>query len=109
MRLMSSRQRRHKFNAVRTHSEICGRTFDSKKEAKRAEELKAMETAGEISDLQYQVLVLICPIPDTKTRIDFSYVKDGERVYEEVKGMETPEWKRNHKLMKQYGLEVLVT
>lgn len=101
--------KRSKYRAIRTYSELCGHTFDSKKEAKRAEELRRMELAGEISDLRYQVIIRICPVPDTKIRLDFTYRKDGRLIYEDVKGFVTMEAKRKLALLKHLGVEVLIT
>lgn len=101
--------KRNKFNAVRTYSELCERTFDSKKEAKRGEELKHMEMAGEISNLRFQVMLLICPVPDTKMKVDFVYDKNGQRIYEETKGFMRPESKRKLAMLKDLGVEVLIS
>ena len=76
--------------------------YDSKKEAKRAAELRLMEQAGEISDLHEQVRYeLLPPFRDEKGKVierDVSYVADfvytvtatGERVVEDVKGYRNP-------------------
>lgn len=78
----------NKYKAVKTYSELCQRTFSSKAEAKRGEELVLLERAGEISELQYQVKRIL----NTKTHyrvtitIDFSYRQNGKRIYEDVKG-----------------------
>ena len=76
--------------------------YASKKEAKRAAELKLMEQAGEISDLQEQVRYeLLPPYRDKNGKVierDVSYVADfaytvtatGERVVEDVKGYRNP-------------------
>lgn len=101
--------KRNKFNAVRTYSELCERTFDSKKEAKRGEELKRMEMAGEISNLRFQVIIRICPVPDTKMRMDFVYEKDGQRIHEDVKGFITRTSAQKIKMLKNLGVEVLIS
>lgn len=76
--------------------------YDSKKEAKRAAELRLMEQAGEISDLHEQVRYeLLPPFRDEKGKVierEVSYVADfvytvtatGERVVEDVKGYRNP-------------------
>ena len=76
--------------------------YDSKKEAKRAAELRLMEQAGEISDLHEQVRYeLLPPFRDENGKVierDVSYVADfvytvtatGERVVEDVKGYRNP-------------------
>lgn len=74
---------------------VDGIKFDSKKEANRYLELKMLERAGEISDLQLQVkyeLVPPCLKPSGKhTRAveyiaDFVYNENGKTVVEDVKG-----------------------
>ena len=62
--------------------EIDGHKFDSKKEAARYLELRALQIAGEISELKLQVpfQLSVC-----KYIADFSYIKDRELVVEDVK------------------------
>lgn len=76
--------------------ELDGHKFDSKKEAKRYTELKAMEERGEISVLRCQVPFELLPTQQTKTGAnyravkyiaDFVYYNDGKMVVEDVKGM----------------------
>ena len=94
-------------------------TFDSKKEMQRFVELRYMEQAGLISDLQRQVKFVLIPAqrePDTvgkrggiiKGRLiehecayiaDFTYRQDGELVIEDAKGMKTPEYIIKRKMM----------
>lgn len=71
------------------------RGFDSKKEARRYDELKWMELAGEISDLKTQVKFELVPSQRINNKVveravnyiaDFTYMKDGELVVEDVKG-----------------------
>lgn len=91
-----------------------GYTFDSKKERDRYIQLKAMEKAGEISDLRRQVTyplavngVKICSI-----RPDFEYVRNGELVTEDVKSTATanlPLFKVKARLFEAiYGRPILV-
>lgn len=84
---------RSKYRAVRTDSEACGRIFDSKAEARRGEELKLLEQDGVIKDLEYQVSFLLCQKPSIKIKVDFAYKLDGRIFYEDVKGMETREFR----------------
>lgn len=112
---------------------VDGITFDSKKEAKRYQELKLMEKAGEIENLEYQkiydlvikdmhpegqmrgdVMVSIC-----KYKADFSYSIPfspgvwGKDVVEDVKSEITrklPAYRIKKKLMKAiYGIDILET
>lgn len=81
-------------------------TFDSKKEAHRYFELKALEKAGKISSLETQKAFELIPVqrePSTLTKTgkekkgkvieravtyiaDFYYLEDGKPVVEDVKG-----------------------
>ena len=95
-----------KFNSkiVRTSYGV----FDSQSEHKRYLELKHMERKGEISELKQQIKTEIIPAltimvkqpgkrkPKMKTleraahyTVDFTYMKDGILVYEEVKSPAT--------------------
>lgn len=87
---------------------VDGIEFDSKKEANRYSELKILERAGEIKNLQLQVPFELIPAQYkevktvTKTgkekiekkllerkvvyKADFSYIKDGKILIEDVKG-----------------------
>lgn len=103
--------KKSKYRAVRTT--VGGVTFASKKEAARYVMLKAMEQAGEISDLELQPSyplkvngVLICTY-----RGDFRYrEKDGTVVVNDVKGFLTPAYRIKKKLMKAlYSIEILET
>lgn len=106
--------RKPKYNAIRTYSNLCGRTFDSKGEAKRAEELRGLEMTGEISGLHYQV-----PFPlatrqkegyKVTVKIDFAYLKDGQQIYEDYKGFLTRDSRILYAWVKQlYGIDILLT
>lgn len=85
---------------------VGGNRYDSAKEARRHQELKLLERAGLISDLQTQVKFVLIPAqrePDTigprggrkPGRLlerelayvaDFVYMEDGKQVVEDVKG-----------------------
>lgn len=83
--------RRNKYGAIRTEYE--GIIFDSKAEARRYAQLKSMEAAGEISDLQIQVRIPLLPAQNVNGHrekpvdyiCDFVFVRDGEKQYEDVK------------------------
>lgn len=100
---------KHKYGAKRT--EVDGITFASKAEAKRYQELKLLEKAGEINGLvlQPRFPLYVCGEEIGKYIADFSYLKRGETIHtiEDVKGMRTPQyrWKRKH-FQAQYGLEI---
>lgn len=96
-------------------------TFDSRKEARRYEELRVRQQAGEISDLRLQVKYVLIPPqhePDIigkrggvkKGKLierecsyiaDFVYQEDGETIVEDVKSpiTRTPVYKVKKKLL----------
>lgn len=89
---------------------IDGIKFDSKKEANRYQELKLMQRAGIISDLQRQVKYVLIPsqkgddgrvVERHCTYIaDFVYVdENGKKVVEDTKGYRTSDYKIKRKLM----------
>lgn len=89
--------------------------FDSKAEAKRYTELRTLQRAGVIQDLQLQVPYELYPthkcegvtIRGKKYIADFVYTQDGKTVVEDVKGYRTDEYKRKRKMFKQrYGFEI---
>ena len=106
----------NKYGAKKT--EIDGITFASKHEAERYIELKYMERAHLISDLQLQrVFTLIVAQRDKDGKIierpckyiaDFVYKdKDGKTVVEDAKGMRTDVFRIKKKLMLSiYGIRV---
>lgn len=92
---------------------VGGMSFDSKKEAKRYQELYFLERAGTITDLQRQVKFVLIPaqyetyerygkkgqrLKDGRRCIekecayvaDFVYIKDSERIVEDAKGYRNP-------------------
>lgn len=110
-----------KYNSKKTI--IDGISFDSRKEAKRYQELKLLEKSGEISDLRLQVEYVLIPsqYEDTgetykkginkgkpKTKLversvsyfaDFVYKENGQTVVEDTKGVRTKEYIIKRKLM----------
>ena len=101
---------------------VDGLTFDSVKEANRWCELKLMQRAGEIKDLERQVTFILIPTQkDWKTGkvlereckyvADFVFWENGrngwEKVVEDTKGFKTPEYIMKRKLMlKEYGIRI---
>lgn len=107
-----------KYNARKTT--IDGITFDSAREAKRYQELKLMERAGIIRDLQRQVRYELIPAFDvggkhyrpTAYIADFTYTdaKTGKKVVEDVKGMRTDVYRLKAKMFAyKYGVSILET
>lgn len=95
-----------KFHAKKTT--VDGFTFDSKREAARYGELKLLERAGKIRDLQRQVRVELVPPFNCDGKhfrgiyyvVDFTYTdSEGSEVWEDVKGMKTPVYLLKRKLV----------
>ncbi len=92
-----------------TKTDVDGIKFDSKLEARRYTELKYMQMAGEITELELQPEyefsingVLVC-----KYRADFAYIRANVRVVEDAKGVKTPEYIIKKKLMRAvYNIEI---
>jgi hypothetical protein len=107
-------RRGHKYNASRT--EVDGIFFDSKREAKRYGELKMLQKAGLISDLQLQVKLPI----SINGQFVFSYVvdflywdKEPEvpiLTYEDCKGFKTDMYRLKKKCVEaQYRTKIKET
>lgn len=99
--------------------EYDGRIFDSSRELKRYKELKLLEANNEIQNLQMQVKYELIPAqrePDVigpkggvkKGKLierecsyyaDFVYIKNGETIVEDTKGMRTTDYIIKRKLM----------
>lgn len=96
--------------------EIDGMTFDSKKEARRYQELLLLERAGAIQDLQTQVKYVLIPSQRIKGRVverecaykaDFVYTENGKTVVEDTKGFKTKDYIIKRKLMlKEHGIRI---
>lgn len=92
-----------------------GVMFDSIREASRWQELKHQQSVGLISDLRRQVKFELIPAHKGVVRnerscsyiADFVYVRDGQVVVEDSKGVRTEVYKIKRKLMRHvYGLEI---
>jgi len=78
--------------------------FDSKHEGARYSELKLMLGANLIGGLKIHP---VYPIVYKETRIcdvelDFAYDRDGERIYEDAKGQDTPYSQLKRKLVEAF-------
>jgi hypothetical protein len=77
--------------------------YDSKREARRAEDLRLLESAGEISDLQDKPKFLLIPKQGAERAVhyiaDFAYRRAGELVVEDCKGFRTDVYVIKRKLM----------
>ena len=90
---------------------VDGITFDSVKEANRWQELKLLEKAGEIYDLQRQVPFVVIPTQkddngkvierEVRYVADFTYKEKGSlvRVVEDAKGVRTKEYILKRKML----------
>lgn len=89
---------------------VDGLTFDSKLEARRYQELKLLERAGEIEELRTQVKYTLIPSQKLDNRVveravtytaDFVYrlKSSGETVVEDTKGMKTDKYILKRKMM----------
>lgn len=88
--------------------------YASKREARRATELRLMEKAGAISDLQEQVWFELTPkmgkMRESSYVADFTYLQDGKRVVEDCKGFQPPVYKLKRKMMLYFhGITILET
>ena len=103
--------KRHKYNARKVT--IDGHRFDSKREAERYGELKLLERAGEIRDLELQPRFTLQDsfIRKGKRYREIDYIADfvyqdaeGNRIVEDVKGMKTEVYKIKRKMfIKRHG------
>lgn len=100
-----------------TKTEFNGVKYDSKKEAKRAEQLELQQRLGLISDLERQVKFVLQPsfefaghkIREIAYVADFVYIENGNKVVEDVKSpaSKTPLYKLKKKMMMYvHGIEV---
>lgn len=98
---------------------VDGIRFDSIREANRWQELRLMERAGAVRDLQRQVSFELIPAQRVSGRqlkpiryiADFSYLDErGNRIIEDSKGAKTPVYCiKKRMLLWLYGIEVLET
>ena len=90
-----------------------GQTFDSKKEYYRYCDLKLLEQAGLVSDIQRQVKFELIPKQEGERAVtyvaDFVYTdNNGKKVVEDTKGVRTKEYIIKRKLMLwRYGIKIL--
>ena len=100
----------NKYGARRTFSALCGRTFSSKLEALRGEELFLLEKAGEITDLRYQVTFILSDKPKITYTADSQYTdKDGKVITEDVKGVLTRDTRTKIAWVKEkFDIEVIL-
>lgn len=83
---------------------IDGISFDSSKEARRYTELRLMERAGKIKNLELQVPFELLPKCGKNRAVkyvaDFVYIdENGKKIVEDVKGYRTEVYKLKKKMM----------
>ena len=87
---------------------VDGIQFDSKKEAKRWTELRLLERAGAITELDRQVKFELIPSQRIDGKVveracsyiaDFVYNENGKKVVEDTKGIRTTDYIIKRKLM----------
>ena len=99
-----------KYSAKRTYSALCERTFDSKSECRRGEELFLLQKAGKISGLEFQVPFVLYKSPSVKIIIDFKYMYNGTIIYEDRKGFITKDCRVKLLWLKdKYNIDVLLS
>lgn len=113
---MKFRRVASKYGAKKT--QVDGITFASKAEAARYIELKALERAGQIAQLELQPKFELVPsvkykdaaraTPAMRYVADFRYIDHlGSVVIEDVKGMKTREYQMKKHLMKfVHGIDI---
>lgn len=100
----------NKYGAKRTWSNLCQRTFASKAEAVRGEELRMLEMAGEIEELEYQAKFILSEHPRITITIDFAYWENNRHIYEDTKGVLTRDFRTKLAWLKEkYGVDVVLT
>lgn len=120
--IISQKNKKSKYHSIATC--IDGISFDSRKEARRYRELKLLEKAGRISNLEMQVPFELIPaqyeecdevytkgahkgerkrgacIEKAVTyKADFMYIEDGKIVAEDTKGFKTKDYIIKRKLL----------
>lgn len=83
--------------------------FDSVRESQRYKELKLLERAGEISNLELQPRFLLQDSFKKNGRTfrkieyvaDFKYIENGKTIVEDVKGIQTDVFKLKHKIFEK--------
>jgi len=102
--------KRSKYNNKRVV--IDGIKFDSIRESVRYLDLKILERAGEIRNLELQPRYdfVLNGVKMGFYKADFRYIDNGVLIIEDVKGMKTPVYNLKKKMMKAFhNIEILET
>lgn len=104
----SKTKAKNKFNAKK--QDFGGRKYDSKFEARYAEDLEWRKQAGEIAEIkpQFKIDIKVNGVHICNYYCDFRVVlTDGTVQYHEVKGLELPLWQMKWKLLHALKDELL--
>lgn len=95
--------------------------FDSKKEQRRGAELSWLEKAGQIENLRHHVKIPMQSLDKSITvrtptgrvmhyEADFTYIKNGQVVIEDVKGYDTKQSQIKRAVVEAFlGIKILIT
>ena len=107
----------NKYSAMKC--EIDGVVFDSRREARRYQELKLLLRAGEIQDLELQPEYVLQPkykkngrtVRAIKYKADFRYYDNNRKTWivEDVKGHKTKVYRIKKKLLEYQHPDVVIT
>lgn len=99
-----------KYRAIKTPC-ASGHVHDSKKEAARCDDLRALEDLGHIAELEHQpeFAVEINGVVICKYRADFAWWQGDARIVEDVKGVTTPLFNLKKKLVEATHPGVVIT
>lgn len=93
----------NKYNVAPAEQRVFqGRTYASKAEKEYAQVLWDMRRAGKLLVLIEQPTLWL-GVPENVYRPDFFVIQDGEPRFIDVKGVETPAFRKVKKLWKTYG------
>ena len=102
--------RRSKYHNIKTT--VDGIIFDSKAEAARWLQLKALERSGRIKRLERQTPIDVTynNVKLFRYRADFSYFENGARIHEDVKGVMTPVFRLKARILKaMLNIDIRIT
>jgi hypothetical protein len=83
--------------------------FDSKKESRRYSELRLLERAGMITELELQPRfdIIVNGVNCGYYKADFRYMEEGEQIIVDVKGVRLPLYKLKKKIVEAiYSIEI---
>ena len=102
--------KKNKYRAIKTT--IDGIKFDSMKEGARYRQIKLLEKAGKITDLELQPKydLIVNGKKVGLYKADFRYIEEGKLVVEDVKGMKTAIYNLKKKMIKAiYDIDIFET